>query len=392
MSVVSKLLYVTFMLTAALAGLEVLFRVFGYHHPQPGQTSSSVEAYFWVADPTLGFSNRPDARYTYWGIAGSPVTHTDHEGYRRTYSCASDPGISPRPAGVIVFVGDSTTMQTEVNDEETSASQVAKMLCSQGINIRVVNAGVRGFNTLQAGRMMEKVINDNPDVRAVVYTYCDNDLFENLDPFLYAPAIAPVLSWDRDNQTTRVREVGMELVPWGQSFESLTRPSHSVSIVRKAIVATHSTALYNISVIFFGWLSTHRAKTARAGTGAGQPPGVDSSDGVALEKWAAGNHGPEILEKQLAAMRVVSERRGVRFLATRFTTGGPGESDKESMIAQRARNAGVVFVPIASAFGLDSARYRARSAYTRSFDRHYNQIGAYTLAVQVLASLKSAVH
>src|SRR5579871_5978242 len=165
-----RLFILTIVLGSLLVALllsEVVLRGLG-RGPRP----ASVNGYFFVTDPVLGWRNRAMGRFEF-AAAGSVVT---------TGPLGERPGIrSKREATtpVVLFVGDSTTFCAEVGDEETGPSEVAKRL-PPGADVAVVNAGVRAYGTVQAVRMAEEWLARAP-VAVVVYTYADNDFVENVD-------------------------------------------------------------------------------------------------------------------------------------------------------------------------------------------------------------------
>ncbi len=90
----------------------------------PDETPGIVpEAYFLVCDSHLGFCNRPNGEYRAWHIEGQPMVTTDRFGYRNGYAWHHD-----ADTAIVLFVGDSFTFCSEVNDDQTGASEVAKLL------------------------------------------------------------------------------------------------------------------------------------------------------------------------------------------------------------------------------------------------------------------------
>ena len=167
---------------------------------------------FAVCDRRFGFRNRPNGSFRSPHIEGNPVSTTDEFGYRSGFEWPGD-GESP----IVLFIGDSITFCSEVNDEETAPSEVAKLL-SKEFQVRVLNAGVRAFNTLQSKRMLLECLDRFPRTKVAVYTYCGNDLEENMVANYHFPAKAPVMT--RDGSTGRFREVEVlePAVPWNESF------------------------------------------------------------------------------------------------------------------------------------------------------------------------------
>ena len=117
-----------------------------------------------------------------------------------------------------------------MNDDETGPSQTAKLL-GREFNVRVLNAGVRGYSTLQSARTMAECFERFPGIVAVVYTFCANDLEENMVPNLRFPAKCPVVVREPSTGKQTVREVTLPTVDWGESFTqrqwNLPRPSRT---------------------------------------------------------------------------------------------------------------------------------------------------------------------
>lgn len=199
--------------------LECLLRFLGYEPKEPSleRTKPSVVGYFNIADKELGFRNLPNGIYKNTAVKTKPVITTDEFGYRNGYGWTPRSG---RNNTTVVFVGDSTTFCAEVNDNETGPSEVAKIL-SKKYHVTVLNAGVIAFNTVQVKRMIQETLDRFPRVKFVVYTYCDNDYLENLNPIAYYPMMAPYLWWDKTHNKFTEHDVSAPSVPWGQKFTDI---------------------------------------------------------------------------------------------------------------------------------------------------------------------------
>ena len=220
-----KLALTLLVFVPALLVIELVLRLAGYGpaggagteraDETPGPTSFG---YFAICDRQLGFRNRPNGSFRDRRIQGNPPSTTDRFGYRNGVGWTAD---SSGP--IVLFVGDSFTFCSEVNDDRTGPSEVAKRL--QRPDVRVLNAGVRGYGTLQAKRMMCECFARFPSIKVVVYTHCGNDLEENLVPNLRFPAKSPVVVVD-DAAPGKFRavEVSEPVVGWGESFLSWQPP------------------------------------------------------------------------------------------------------------------------------------------------------------------------
>ena len=72
-------------------------------------------------------------------------------------------------------IGKATALMfaAEVRDADTPASRLAREL---GYEWRVLNLGVRGYNTVQSARVGTQLLASETPVAAVVYTFAPNDL------------------------------------------------------------------------------------------------------------------------------------------------------------------------------------------------------------------------
>jgi len=345
-----KILFSLLLLIPVLLLAEVAMRLLGYGLPEPNDWEASLGptpfGYFIVCDQHLGFRNRPDGTYCSTRIQGNPVSTTDASGFRNGFGW-TDQGDSP----IVLFVGDSYTFGAEVDDDETFVSQTAQRLLDRGLDIRTLNAGVRGYSTLQAKRMMVECLDRFPEIEVVVYTHCGNDLEENVAPNLRYPAIAPVVA--REKWTGRFREVNVAepTVEPGESFLTWQRP-------RQLPPPPESTAQ---------WLQSRSALCYRLGvvtrrlTGPSYtpldpytindiiPPGEQDR----WRAWAEQHEGYAALQWVLAEMDQVCKDRGVDLIATSVTCGLDTDLEDPWRFAKECKAAGVRFVTLEDALSDD---------------------------------------
>jgi lysophospholipase L1-like esterase len=120
-----------------------------------------------VPDPELKFRNRPDFSSTYEGV----------EMKFNELGLRDDP-VGPKPPGEyrILLLGDSQTLGWGVARDSTWAVRLQKILVQRtGRPIRVINAGVAGYDTRQEYRyLMRDGLKLEPDL--VMLMYMDNDI------------------------------------------------------------------------------------------------------------------------------------------------------------------------------------------------------------------------
>jgi len=145
-----KVLFASVPLLGFLMLLEAGLRVVGFKPLSKMVPSRWMEpAWYLVSDPEYGFVSRPRDRYQFLNVVEQPWITTDEFGYRTTLGSSEWP-----EAPVVIFVGDSTTFCAEVDDAHTMPSEVARLL-NRETPARVVNAGIRGYNQLQAKRQLQ---------------------------------------------------------------------------------------------------------------------------------------------------------------------------------------------------------------------------------------------
>lgn len=268
--------------------------------------------YFAVCDRRLGFRNRPLGSFRSLNIVGHPVNTTDKYGYRNGFGWSPE-GSEP----IVLFVGDSITFCSEVNDDETGPSQVAKLL-SEEFDVRVLNAGVRAYNTLQAKRTLEECLERFDCIEIVVYTHCGNDLEENMVANIHFPCKSPVVARDSSSGEFRVVEVTDPAVPWGESFRNWRSP---------AVAADRGTRRPHFVAQLETWLDTHSAlwhhsrtelvsvlpKSDNTQTLPHGTDGTPPSEYANWNDWAMHNGADEILQRLLGEMLQTCRDHGQRF-------------------------------------------------------------------------------
>ncbi|MGQ9661182.1 MAG: hypothetical protein ACUVWX_02455 [Kiritimatiellia bacterium] len=359
----------SFGLVFAVAGLsELLFRLAGFAPALPlDRTKPGIQTYFWIADPRLGFKNRPNGCYTYDLIRGSPRITTDVYGYRNGYGWSA---ATTNP--IVVFVGDSVVFCAETDDEHTGPSEVARLL---GDGISVLNAGVRGYNTLQSRRMLEECLGRFPNIRVAVYCFCGNDLAENLNPDTYFPARAPALNWDEAVGGFVELEVTNSVVPWGSSFEAWVEDqqvSRRLAWRNKRWDRRVRDRLREHSAFFHAVSSL--ITRLWEGSFPESRPGSAPAEGELGEENRGDVYAAAALKTLLQQMHQLCEKRGARFVVTRFTRKGNDEA-----IRRWCEEAGVRFV---SASTFIPANDRSWLARTRDggYDAHYGPKGTRAFA------------
>lgn len=370
-SPLKKCLFYLIPFAVVLVFFELGLRALGYGPLPATNITLSSTGYFCVADKTLGFRNRPDGVYVNAAFERAPVVTTDHNGYRNGFSPAKE------TAHTVIFVGDSATFCAEVNDNETGPSEVARILSLKGLNAHVVNAGVRGYSTLQSKRMLDETVRRFPGAEVAVYVYSDNDLYENLNS-IYLPMIAPTASWNEEAASVFEKEVDSEPVPWGSDFVGVAaRPGTALG--KRILAASHSALAYNIQSSVRTLLEWRSSKGAAKG---GSPP-------IASHEYALQRNGDKVLESLIVRMRSTCERAGVRFMVTQFTNGSKAGIDR--WLGEICRRSGVQFIAINDKFKGSPGQYEVRFAGNLLREGHYNTLGTRTFAEGVAPSIYSAI-
>jgi len=309
-----------------------------------------------VADARLGFRNRPDASLTWRFPARPSHITTDSLGFRNGlgWSARED---DPRP--IVAFVGDSTTFNAEVDDEETFPSHVARLL---GGEYRVLNAGVRAYNSLQAERMLEECLERFPEIRAAVYTHCTNDLQENLEADAYDPLRAPVLALEGG----RIVDVEVPVPADADPFQARRPwPKRAFDALRARSVLVHRV------------VEVARRRDRRVPRDGA--PGDDGLDGSVQTPLGVPHR---LLRETIRRMRERCGERGIPLLVTVW----PAYKPPPDYLAPICADLGVRFVPVQSSFPGAPERYLTPLRRGR-FDAHAGPVGTATLAAALLPAL-----
>ncbi|MCX7590816.1 MAG: SGNH/GDSL hydrolase family protein, partial [Kiritimatiellae bacterium] len=350
MSVWKKFLFSACLALGVLAVAEGVFRLAGYAPALPLDSEKpGIQTYFWISDPRLGFRNRPNGDYVYDLIRGNPRVTTDCFGYRNGYGW-----FGPTTNPIVLFLGDSTVFCAEVDDEHTGPSEVARLL---GPGVSVLNAGVRGYSTVQAKRMLEECLARHHSIKIVVYCFCGNDLEENLNSDLYFPARAPVLRWNEEKRRFVELEVTNPVVPWGNSFESWVaghREARRIVLQHKRWDRRFRDRLRERLAFFHALcLATERLRDRR---GADQASESEVSEESNREAQPEEIHQVTALKQILTEMDGLCRRHDVAFLVTRFTRQG-----NDAAIRRWCEEAGVRFVSASTYIPANDLLYRART-------------------------------
>lgn len=385
-----KLLYTTVILVSALLLAESVLRLCGYG-PKPywevpvpttvGQRKINPLEYFAVCDRHLGFRNRANGSYRTWYVDGNPLVTTDEFGYRNGFGWSAD-GESP----IVLFLGDSFTFCAEVVDEQTGPSEVARLL-GEETDVRVLNAGVRGYSTVQSKRMLIESLERFAEIKVAVYTFCGNDIGENIVPNLRYPLKAPMMIRDPETGKFRETEVSEPAVPWGEGFYGWEAPQPVLSTGEKVAnwVETRSVLCHRCLV---GW----RQITFGLFRQPEFPDGkrvVPPSDYPKWHAWAAKNGGYEVLQGLLAEMDQVCRAHGAAFVVTGAIGGTNLEGSKLLSAACAAKCAAVdvQFVSIESQFTEDFRSYSCLRV-DGQYDGHYGPPGTKAYARGLAPALK----
>jgi len=365
---VKKLGFLACIAFFAILILEIGLRVTGF---RPGLPTNRIRvganAYFWISDRELGFRNRPNGSYRYDEINSNPLVTTDESGFRNGHGWQAD---TRKP--VVVFVGDSTVFCAEVEDDQTAPSEVAKLLTRE-FDVSVLNAGVRGYSTLQAKRMLKECL-ARYDVCAAVYCFCANDYEENVKADIYYPAQAPTIRWDAQRRVFVEVEISDPAVSWGQDFLPLAveeqrrklagRPRKRPDQVFRDRLREHSALLH-----FAQSAASGLKNRLREGESAGGEVRADDS-------YQLGNEacGDETMVHVLEQMQSMCLDEGAVFLATVFS-----ERHGHRSFGSWCRAAGVRFVPVHDGFVDRPMSYHPRLR-DGGYDPHYNPKGTRTFA------------
>ena len=128
---------------------------------------------------------------------GAPPTDLPAE--RAGQSQDSIPPAIPAPGPVVVFLGDSLTAGFGLAAENALPEQVASIFQAEGIEARVVNAGVSGDTTANGlARFDWSVAAANADL--VVVALGANDYLMGVDPELVKQNLSAIIQKAKDSQ------------------------------------------------------------------------------------------------------------------------------------------------------------------------------------------------
>jgi hypothetical protein len=135
----------------------------------------------WERHPDLGWIIKANATFRHASQFGEFDTEirTDALGIRVPPTLAKSR--SPARRSILV-IGDSVTAAYEVPYAETFVAKLETALLAAGQDVRVFNAGIRGYSTEQSYKRMRALLDHgNLGVTDVVYLFSLNDPFENLN-------------------------------------------------------------------------------------------------------------------------------------------------------------------------------------------------------------------
>lgn len=332
----------------ALCLAEGTLRLLG-RRPLAGDPSLAL---LWRRDPRLGFRNQ--ARADVVNIPFAVRLRTGPAGERLGRSPAGD---DPR-APAILFVGDSTTFCAELDDDLTGPAQAMRFL--EDPACRAVNAGVRGYSTLQSLRLAEEWLAHQP-LAAVVYTYTENDLVENVLP-VHLPLSSPV---------ARLVEGGIEV----QEVALPAAVDPTGPVVVPGWTSRASAALRRRSALVESLWPLLRP-------GRDRPGGAPGSGGVtwaSLRARAEALGGREVLDHLVKELHRSCAARGAVLIVARFALPRHRSGQDPGWDAVRARclRDGIPCVDPLDAFHGDEPGYLATSR-DGEVDGHYGPLGAET--------------
>jgi len=390
-----KLLFMMAVFLPVLLALELSMRIWGDGSAKPVGPAGPQEApkeppplsafqYYSICDENLGFRNRRNGSFRSPHIDGTPLSTTDRFGFRNGYGWTAE-GDSP----IVLFLGDSITFAAEVNDDQTGPSEVAKLLADE-FDVRVLNAGVRGFGTVQSKRMLVECFRQFESIVAVVYTHCGNDLEENMVPNLRNPARAPVML--RDEATGEFREVDVtELaVPPGEDFldwepEPLPHSSPTTAEKVTAWMERHSALCH---FVFARVREIHEEFFEDEYEFPSGKYFVPASEYGKWNAWARRHGGEEVLQRLVVEMDGICRDHGAAFLTTSYADGT--EIEAAERFAEICAEVDVRFVDLKHAFqGPWRSYFALRTDGT--YDPHYGPEGTKAYAAALAPALNEVL-
>lgn len=346
-----------------------------------GPPMTSVTGYFWIPDEDLGFRNRPGGRFVNDAVLAEPLVTTDPEGNR------GGPANLDRPA--VLLVGDSVVFAAEVGDEQTPAAELWRAMGARA-DLGVRTLAVRGYNTVQARRMIESELGRLGTVKIVVHVVVDNDFVENLNPVVYFPAVARTTR-PTGNASEPFEDVAPKARPdlwqgslgWFSERDALLGESPSVfaralhGLRRRSAAAN---ALARVATSLPGGGS--RVGRVACSEGWVGPVWIGVPEWLRQADLAERAGAADALGWELRAMDEVVRHHGARLIVTEFTH-GENRKSRPTRVERIARERGLDFVSLEDAFGDDADTYKARTA--TGFDGHYGPVGTRVLG-RVLAA------
>lgn len=166
-----NLLALAVSLIVSLVLLEVGIRLFaGSRIP----VKDHRDDMFWVASREFGWTKKPNSSGHFSNGLYNGYIVNDQFGNRKN----SDAGTYVEGYRNIFFIGDSTAVALEVNNHETVPALLESALRRQGLQVNVLNFGVRGYGTDQSVR---KALHFASRFKPwqIIYMYCDNDFIDN---------------------------------------------------------------------------------------------------------------------------------------------------------------------------------------------------------------------
>lgn len=350
---------------ALLVGLEGLAR---RRKILPAQ--ATVTARCWIRDRLLGFVNRPSMCYKNINIQGHPVITTDRWGFRTTADLAAGSG-----APVVVFVGDSMTFGAELADKDTFCSKVAHLLLNPPVS--VINAGVRGFSSVQSLLMIEKLASMGIEPSLIIYCFYANDMYENLHSHIHYPAQAPILvrsgsdgPWSILGLSHRYQSLSGLPV-----FLTISQAVQSKNFFLCLWTLASFTSLFTVILKsklprWAGWSRMRRRPLEKV------PPSRFSKLKV-LHDWAQSQGSIGALEYCLQQMQIQCNTMKAKFAVTAAITSS--KTSWPCLISEICGENGLTFIDLRSGFGNSMAPYLAKKD-DGSYDGHYGEIGAEAFA------------
>ncbi len=140
----------------------------------PANAERSSESTFWRRDESLGWSHVVGASGHFSNGAFNGEVHIDALGNRKN----SAAGTFVLGFRNIFFLGDSTAVSLEVNDDQTVPARIEQSLRAGRLEVNVVNLGVRGYGTDQSVRKALMLAPRVPPAD-IIYMFTGNDVWDN---------------------------------------------------------------------------------------------------------------------------------------------------------------------------------------------------------------------